>query len=371
MITPSICFGITQRRSVKPVSRYSSRTYRPQRVATMPTSAQKFFIKANPKSTIPKKYINTSKPVKTKSPTLIRKITREDIKPIKTAYRKSSLNLSSHKKPSAPRIGAVKTEANNTGRGVAVSKVNEKFTDHMNTKLFKFIKKSMTLSMKNPIAQITWAEMIGESVEQLFNKILGVHKPGKATPNDSINNFKMQLQYLAEQIYSYNDISTYTKPEEMLLLIKFINQFLEENQTISVSDIMLEKLNMISSFAAFSCDQFKNKDMIFSTTSAPREVVSYFKQPIMNINNLSKIKYSRPLMYTIYDTDGYMDQIIQTWQDFKTSELSSDVVNRQYASFLAFLLLFQNSMVAAAIVLDDTSDLYEVTNPVPVIINIV
>ena len=180
----------------------------------------------------------------------------------------------------------------------------------------------------------------------------------------------MQLQYLAQQIYDYNDITTYTEPDEMLLLIKFINQFLKENQVINFSPIMLTKLNAISDFAAFNCNQFKNKDMIFSSLNAPKEVLSFFKQPIMNTNNLSKIKFSRQLMHAIYDSNGYMDQIIQKWQDFKASELSSDAVNRQYASFLAFLLLFENSLIAAAIILDETSALYKVTNPVPVFINI-
>ena len=424
---PSTLFGILQPKSTRPVALYSHHTQVPQRIASIPTTAQKHFIQTNPKAITRARHINANRPIqkvslmptkktaqqdniqprstkpatqhsyRIKSPqrTIVRPtpaqkhfmktITRarpikksltptkkpiEQNKKIEPTHKASSLDLTSHKKPSIPQLNIRTKEVNNTGRGVAVSKVNEKFTDHMNTRLFKFIKKSMTLSMKNPIAQITWAEMIGESIEHLFHQLMGIHKPGKSIKNNSINNFKMQIQYLAQQIYSYNDVSTYTKPEEMLLLIKFINQFLKENNAILFSPVMLAKLDAISEFATFNCDQFKNKNMIFSSTNAPKEILSHFKQPIINTNNLSKIKFSRALMHEIYDTDGYMDQIMQTWKTFKANELSANTVNRQYASFLAFLLLFENSLVAAAIILDETSKLYKVTNPVPVVINI-
>ena len=134
---------------------------------------------------------------------------------------------------------------------------------------------------------------------------------------------------------------------------------------------MFTKLSAVSTFANISYDIFKNKNMILATKNGPKAILPFFKTVIENTNNLPKIKFSHELMHAIYDTDGYTDQIIQTWQNFQKNDLYKVQINRQYGAFLTFLLLFENSVVAAAIILDETSQLYKVTNPVPVVINIV
>ena len=99
-------------------------------------------------------------------------------------------------------------------------------------------------------------------------------------------------------------------------------------------------------------------------------MISFFQPIIDTTHKLTNFADSYGTMHKIYDAHGNMDTIIQGWKKFQSNRLYKTTVNREYAAFTTFLLLFENSIIAAAIILDETSSLYKVINPVSVTINI-
>jgi hypothetical protein len=250
------------------------------------------------------------------------------------------------------------------------SEVTDKFMKDIYKTFVKLIKVSLTLTIRVQLVQLSFADIIATSIQQLVFQLSNLSDNPATKDDNSIKKLKMQIQYLAQQIRNYNNKTIYTQPEQMLLLIKFINRFLEENNCINFSQEMSLKIVEVEQIATECCNFFKNQNMIFSSKNAPTKTLSYFQQAIQNTNNLSIKQPSHALMHAIYDTHGYMDTIMETWQKFQNNELAKDMVNKEYAAFLTFLLIFENSIVAAAIILDETSQLYKVTNPIPVYINI-
>lgn len=249
--------------------------------------------------------------------------------------------------------------------------VVDKFVTYINKTIFSLIKKSFYLSADSSILHITLAEIITETLKDaLFEMSIISDHITTSRKNDYSNNFNMQIQYLAEQIQKYNTQTIYTSPEDMLLLIKFIHQFIKENNAIFISQAMFIKLDTILKTAQSCCYAIQNENMIFSSVNAPKMILSYFRPVIDSTNNLPNIKFSYDVMHAIYDLNGYTDQILQTWQSFQGTDLYTTPANRQYGAFLTFLLIFETSIVAAAIILNETSMLYKITNPVPVIIDI-
>ncbi len=253
---------------------------------------------------------------------------------------------------------------------ILAEEITVKFKGYLNNQLFTMIKNSLHLSSNSRLIQLSFAEVLAECLQQFAFQLFNISEHMGHNENSSINNFKKQVQYLAEQIQSYNNITIYSNPEKMLLLIDFMNQFLKENNAVNFSQEMYTKLTQVSSLAHITCDLFKNQNMILSSSNTPESILSFFKTAIDNANNLPKLQFTSDLMHAIYDTNEYMDNIMQTWNSFKLTDFNKNLLNRQYAAFLTFLLIFENSIVATTIILNETSALYQVTNPVPVVINI-
>ncbi|MBV8660916.1 MAG: hypothetical protein JO129_02115 [Candidatus Dependentiae bacterium] len=267
--------------------------------------------------------------------------------------------------------------ATNTSKGLSiVSQEAFQIPEQVANTFIKFFDKMIITFVKHHLPQqhnafkVTVAEVVAASIKKMMFNVFNLSESLGPNTDNSINNFKMQLQYLAQQIEIYNNTNIYTNPDQMLLLIQSINQFLKENNVMHVSQQMYKKLDAIANLATITTNIFRNQNIIFSSIDAPAKVFACF-QPIINTtNNLSKAQYSYDLMQTIYGTNGYIDQIMETWNKFQSNELYKTPINRQYGAFLTFLLLFENSIVAAAIILDQTSSLYKVVNPIPVVINI-
>ncbi|MBP6869898.1 hypothetical protein KBC04_03385 [Candidatus Babeliales bacterium] len=247
-----------------------------------------------------------------------------------------------------------------------------KFDTFISKMTLSVLKKSINVNINSKLFHTSFADIIAESLKrymfQLFQ--LPENLNTETDAGNSLNNFKMEIQFLAYQIGSYNGKQFYTQPEQMLALIKIINRFLQEADAHNISQEISKKLDLIYQQAKKACNLFQNQNIIFSTKDTPEQILQFFLQPIKNTNNLTKIQFSYGLIHKIYDAHGYMDQILQAWQEFQHSNLYKNKINREYGAFIAFLLIFQNSIVAAANILDETSALYQVTNPIPITINI-
>ena len=252
------------------------------------------------------------------------------------------------------------------------TEIFDKFSDHINKMIFSILKKSMIVSPHTKIAQFSFADIIGKSFQRylfLFLQ-LPIDLNTSTQTGQALNNFRMEIQILAEQIKKYNGKKYYTNPDQMLMLIKIINQFLKEASTRAISIQMSQKLDTVYEKAAQCCSLFQGQNMIFSSKNTPIQIFSFFKKSIDSTNNLPNLEYSYNIMQTIYGDQGYMDQILETWKIYQLSDLYKNKINRQYGAFITFLLIFENSIIAGANILYQTSTLYKITNPIPVTINI-
>jgi hypothetical protein len=252
-------------------------------------------------------------------------------------------------------------------------KTTDEFVDKINNVFKKFIKKSLFTKLSprmRLISNASLGDVLIISIKHLLFALSNIPEHFKSPKSNALNNFKMQIQYLAQQISNYNHTTIYKNPQAMLELMFFMQQFLQENNNISFSSAMLTNLDQTMIVATTCCNIFKNENMIFASSNAPALIIEYFQQAIDNTTSLQNIKFTNNLMHAIYDKNGYTNQIMQTWQKFQTCDLNQTPTNRAYAAFLTFLLLFENMIVATAIIIDQTSALYKVTNPVSVVIDI-
>ena len=252
---------------------------------------------------------------------------------------------------------------------IIIRKTISKFISQAQQNLFIVLKKNLQINSTNKFIQVTFANIIAEYLKNTLFNLSNIPLSMSIPHNNSYNNFKSQLQYIANQIEKSNKTSS--SPDQMLTLIQCINQFLKESNIILFSQTMFTRLNELEATASNCCDIIRNKNLIFTSIDIPKNIMIFFKSVIDNTNKLSNIPYTQSIMHAIYDTNGYIDNIMNNWKAFKSSDLNTTAINNQYAAFLTLLLLFENSIVAAAVILDETSALYKVTNPIPVIINIV
>ena len=241
------------------------------------------------------------------------------------------------------------------------------FTTFINKSLFTLCKQKLLISSSEPFFDGTFIEVLTVT---MLDAIFNFDSQLKTIPNHNFDNFKMQIQYLAEQIKKYNNISVYKNLDEMLLLIQCINQFLKENNVIHLSQAMSMKLNDVLKTATTCCNIIKNQNIILASKNASEKVISFFEPIIDTTHKLTNFSDSYGTMHKIYDAHSNMDNIMQGWKKFQSNRLYKNRINREYAAFTTFLLLFENSIIAAAIILDETSSLYKVINPVSVTMNI-
>ncbi len=253
--------------------------------------------------------------------------------------------------------------------------VTESTSSELGNHFSAFVKKSIFLLLKRKLVltadEIYFDSMFIEALtEVMIQTMLNFNLELQNIPNKDFDNFRMQIQYLSGQINKYNNISIYKNINQMVALIEYINQFLKENNTLFFSQLMIKKLDE-SLKTAKSCSYLiRNQNIILASTSAPEQVLSFFQSNIDTTNTLADFSDHYRDMHAIYDTHGNMDQIMRKWKSFKLSNLNNTTINRQYAAFITFLLLFENSIIATAIILDKTSSLYQTSKPVPVVINI-
>lgn len=248
----------------------------------------------------------------------------------------------------------------------------ETFDKFINKMIINVLKNSKQISPHTKISQVSFSEIIAKSLQKyLFSFLRLPYKINTATNmGNALNNFRIEIQFLAEQIKNYNGKKYYTNPEQMLVLIKIINSFLKEADAQNIPREISIKFDKIYTQAAICCSLFQGKNIIFATQDTPTQILSFFQASIKNTNNLTGIQFNNNIMQTIYGKNGYTDQILQTWSTYQKSDLYRNKINREYGAFITFLLIFQNSIVAAANVLDTTSALYKVTNPLSLVINI-
>lgn len=249
--------------------------------------------------------------------------------------------------------------------------VFDDFDKFINKMTLTILKNSKYISPHTKISQVNLSEIVIETLKKYLFLFLKLPDKIKTTTDigNALNNFRIEIQYLAEQIKNYNGKKYYTNPQQMLILIKIINRFLKEADAQNISREISIKFDNIYTKSAICCALFEGQNIIFSTEDTPTKILSFFQTSIANTNNLTQLQEHDNIMQIIYGKNGYMDQILEKWIMYQNSNLYKNKINRSYGAFITFLLIFQNSIVAAANVLDKTSSLYKVTNPIPLIIN--
>jgi len=206
----------------------------------------------------------------------------------------------------------------------------------------------------------TLDEIIISSLQSLLFHLLGLSKNMQQLP--ATESFKKELQYLYENIQKYNGTNIYFDIEQMVIFLQSINTFLKESHLILLSPENINSIDAGYATAITTSNLFKEKNIILDFSFVPNEVKEIFAKAIDDGQILIQIKNSKIMIPKIYDKNGSINIIIDSWNTFMKSNLKKVPHNLYYAAFTTFLLIFQDSILATICLLNETSKEFKVTN---------
>lgn len=266
-----------------------------------------------------------------------------------------------------------------TEKQIELSKTEAKFieniVDSFDKKIFHTMTKTFFKSKKykiDYIEQNSLNDVIKQKVKVMIFKILKLPKSIRFNANNdnSLLKLEAQLTDLINLIEKYNQTSIYNNLDQMLMFLKYTQNFiLTSNILYLPQDIhsLFDKINQVATTCYTIC---QSQPMVFTNNSTPATLQNYFKIAIDNTYKLNNVTYNQTLINNMYDKKGYMQTILQTWQNFKQDELYQTEKLQQYGAFLTFLLIFENSLVVLATMIDTINQFYQLGNLTPVEINI-
>jgi len=207
----------------------------------------------------------------------------------------------------------------------------------------------------------TLSQLLTSSLDRVLSKVPRSRKNVKSQP--AIESLKNEIQYLSEQVQKYNTISFYTDINLMVTFIKNMNDFIKQSKFVTLSTTNVKNLDIAYSAAVSTSNIFKKQNIILNQNSIPNEVLQNFTLPINDSQNLIEIKDMTSMIHAIYDTNGSMNLIFDSWQKFMASPYSSVTYDLYYGAFITFLLIFQDTVTATTSILNETSGEFQVTNP--------
>ena len=207
----------------------------------------------------------------------------------------------------------------------------------------------------------TLSHVLTSSLERVLSEISRSHK--KIQSKSAIESLRKEIQYLSEQIQKYNSINIYNDVDLMIEFIESMNTYIKICQLVALTSTNIKNINTAYSTAVTTSNIFKKQNIILNQQLVPNEVIQMFTQPIDDSQNLIEIKDATSMIHTIYDKNGSMDIIFNSWQSFMASTYSSIKNDLYYGAFITFLLIFQDTVSATTSILNETSDEFQVTNP--------
>ncbi|MGZ6250775.1 MAG: hypothetical protein ACXWL2_02000 [Candidatus Chromulinivorax sp.] len=247
-------------------------------------------------------------------------------------------------------------------------KISGSTSSLINKIMFKFLKHSLRLPLATKFSlQQTVSENLAEIVKDAIFNLSNLSESIPGSKQISLNQFKAEMEFIAEQIEKLSKTTVYTNLilQQMLQLIFCINQFLFDSNNIALTYHEVETINKVSKTANNCLNICLHKNLIFSNYNLPKNIETFFAKPISTIEQLSDTELSNLTIQEIYTPNGTMDQLITTWNTFNSNQAQT-IINKQYAAFITLLLLFENSVIAAATILNQTSALYKVINPITI-----
>jgi len=229
--------------------------------------------------------------------------------------------------------------------------------NQMETILNNFLQQALLLPNLNVTSL---SDIITSGLKNILFHILQL--PKKIQTESTTESFKSELQYLFDEIQNYNTTSVYTNIDQMLIFIQNINDFLKESHLVQLLPEHITNMDNGYTTAKNISNVFKTKNIIFDFNLVPNEVQDFFSSLIKDGENVSKITNSAKIIHAIYGTNGSIDLIIHNWKKFMTSSYTKVENNIYYADFMAFLLIFQDSILATICILNETSQEFKVTH---------
>ena len=255
------------------------------------------------------------------------------------------------------------------------AKFIENIVDSFDKKIFHTMTKTLFKSKKYKVDYIeenSLNDVIKQKLKVMIFKILKLPKNIRfnADNDNSLLKLEAQLTDLINLIEKYNQTSIYNNLDQMLMFLKYTQNFiLTSNILYLPQDIhsLFDKINQVATTCYTIC---QSQPMVFTNNSTPATLQNYFKIAIDNTYKLNNVTYNQTLINNMYDKKGYMQTILQTWQNFRQDKLYQTEKLQQYGAFLTFLLIFENSLVVLATMIDTINQFYQLGNLTPVEINI-
>jgi len=207
------------------------------------------------------------------------------------------------------------------------------------------------------------ASIITSSLQNVLFEILAL--PTDVQGQTAIQSLKNEIQYLSEQVKKYNDVNIYTNIDQMLEFIQSMNNFIKESQLVALSTTNIENIDTAYSTAVSVTNIFKKQNIILNPQLVPNEVLQIFTEPINNSFDLIKIKDTPSMIHAVYDKNGSINLILNSWDSFMATKYNNIKNDLSYGAFMTFLLIFQDTIIVTTNILNSTSGEFQVTNPLP------
>lgn len=287
-----------------------------------------------------------------------------------TAPEPIKLNVEKEQSINLEKIDTQK-ESVNTGfsnlqtYGAGESQVLDIASEKVKSQYENLLQNAVNASLKStPVNSNDLNEFLNKEIEHFGHYFLDIKTP--STPQSQSSNLQFEIKVLADEIQKYNNLTLYSQINLMVQFIARMNLFLKQSHLVSLSNTMIENMNKAYATAILTSNIFKSQNLIFDLNSVPDSIKQMFATPIITNQSLPAITDSKTMVQTIYNKNGAIENIIATLQTGLDENARNNASNQYQIGFLAFALIFQDTIAATICVLNEASIKYKIIKPIEI-----
>lgn len=292
------------------------------------------------------------------------------LNPINLQQQTNSDNSSINKKTDNNSIDLQKESVNTDSLnlqtyGAAESQTLDIGKNKLKKKYKNILQDEFTTSVvDSPVDRHDFSEFLNEQIDHFGHYFLDIKTP--STPQTPSSNLQFEIKALADQVQKYNNITLYSQIDLMVQFIGRMNIFLMQSHLVSLSNTMIENMNKAYATAIATSNILKSQNLVFDLNSVPDSVKQMFATPITTNQSLPAITDSKTMVQIIYDKNGAIENIVTTLQASLDENTRDNGTNQYQIAFLAFALIFQDTIAATISVLNEASMQYKIIKQIEI-----
>ena len=183
------------------------------------------------------------------------------------------------------------------------------------------------------------AELLKILLRQIFIQILGTID--QMPSSDPINAMRAQFNLISKELEKIQNLLVSDNVDIVLNIIETNNDYLIKNDVVSFTPKMAFLLKEAQKAAKEAYEVARNDLVFFDYTSSLEDAIEFFN-PINAINrSLDSTLTPSAIAHSVYDDDGYLETIIDKWNEFKTYKDLTDDYTQYYAASITLLSILQ------------------------------